>query len=175
MQRTALALSLATLLLAPPAAAQQYWLPNGPGGTTYNNPQGSLLGTMNEHLLQRHMQQRQMQQGQTQQGRQPGAAQPSQPGATGSSTAATARSADPSFRLNNTGGRTVREVYVSAAADNSWGADRLGAEVLAPGNRIIVRLPMGQCLNDIRVVFMDGKAQERRRVDTCGLTDIQVQ
>ncbi|WP_372623723.1 hypothetical protein [Falsiroseomonas sp.] len=170
MQRAALALSLATLLLAPPAGAQQYWLPNGPSGTTYNNPQGSLLGTMNEHLLQRHMQQRQMQQG-----RQPGAAQPSQQGAIGRGTTAAARSADPSFRLNNTGGRTVREVYVSAATDNSWGADRLGAEVLAPGNRIIVRLPMGQCVNDIRVVFMDGKAQERRAVDTCGLTDIQVQ
>jgi hypothetical protein len=156
MRRAALA--LATILLATPAGAQQYWLPNGPGGTTYNNPQGSLLGTMNEHLLQRHMQQRQMQQGQQQGG-----------------TQAAARMADPSFRLNNTGPRTVREVYVSSSNDNAWGPDRLGSEVLAPGNRLVVRLPVGQCVNDIRVVFTDGKAQERRNIDTCGLTDIQVQ
>ena len=55
-----LALSLAACLLAAPAGAQQYWLPNGSGGTTFNNPQGSLLGTANERMLQRHMQQRQM-------------------------------------------------------------------------------------------------------------------
>ena len=156
MRQTALVFG-AFLLAATPAAAQQYWLPNGPGGTTYNNPQGSLLGTMNEHLLQRHMQQRQFQGGGTAPQR------------------AASSGADPSFRLNNTGGRTVREVYVSAATDNAWGPDRLGRDVLAPGQRLVVRLPMGQCVNDIRVVFMDGRAQEQRRVDTCGLTDIQVQ
>lgn len=52
-------LGLLAALAATPAGAQQYWLPNGPGGTTHNNPQGSLLGTMNEHMLQRHMMQRQ--------------------------------------------------------------------------------------------------------------------
>ncbi|WP_270937571.1 hypothetical protein [Falsiroseomonas oryzae] len=148
MRRTTLA--LASLLLAAPAGAQQYWLPNGPGGTTYNNPQGSLLGTMNEHLLQRQFQQ----------------------GAT--SQRAAARGADPSFRLNNTGDRIVREIYVSSAADSVWGEDRLGRDVLRPGERLVVPLPAGQCLNDIRVVFMDGQAQERRRVDTCALTDLQV-
>jgi hypothetical protein len=160
-----LALSLAACLLAAPAGAQQYWLPNGSGGTTFNNPQGSLLGTANERMLQRHMQQRQM-----------GGGGPAQ--ATPSPSAgrmAAARSADPSFRLNNTGRRVVREVYVSAATDGAWGPDRLGMEVLQPGSRLVVRLPMGECVNDIRVVFMDGEAQERRGVDTCGLTDIPVQ
>jgi hypothetical protein len=55
MIRTAVfAAMLSATALAGPAGAQQYWLPNGPGGTTWNNPQGSLLGTMNEHILQRH-------------------------------------------------------------------------------------------------------------------------
>lgn len=178
-------LALATCLLAAPAAAQQYWLPNGPGGTTYNNPQGSLLGTMNEHLLQRHMQQRRMQGGQGQSATgasppaarigEPPAARMGDPPAARMGDPAAARGGDPSFRLNNTGARTVREVYVSAATDNGWGADRLGAAVLAPGDRLVVRLPAGQCVNDIRVVFMDGRAQERRAVDTCRLTDIQLQ
>lgn len=157
-----LALALTALCLAAPASAQQYWLPNGPGGTTFNNPNGSLLGTMNEHLLQRHMQQRQWQGGQGQGGAQ-------------QQRAATSAGGDPSFRLTNTGRRVVREVYVSGVQERGWGADRLGAEVLNPGQRMVVRLPMGQCVNDIRVVFMDGAAQEQRAVDTCGLTDLSVQ
>lgn len=157
MHRTTLA--LAALLAAGPAAAQQFWLPNGPGGTTYNNPQGSLLGTMNEHMLQRHMQQRQWEQG-----RQGGTAPPG-----GYASAATT---DPSFRLNNGGSRVIREVYVSSANDRGWGADRLGTNVLSPGQVMVVRLPNGQCMNDVRVVFMDGQAQERRGVNTCSLTDM---
>jgi hypothetical protein len=156
------ALVLAALLMAAPATAQQYWLPNGPGGTTYNNPNGSLLGTMNEHLLQRHMMQRQYGGG----GGQSGAA----PAASGAG-----RSADPSFRLTNAGRQTVREVYVSSSNDSGWGQDRLGADVLQPGGRLVIRLPMGQCVNDLRVVFMDGRAQEQRQVNTCALTDMTVQ
>src|SRR6187399_570836 len=111
---------LAALLLASPATAQvQYWLPNGPGGTTYNNPQGSLSGTYYEHALQRYADQqrwaRQRQQ---------------QAAAGGGALAAVSR--DPSFRLSNAGGRTIREVYVSSATDSGWGADRLGSGVLQP-------------------------------------------
>ncbi|WP_270937570.1 hypothetical protein, partial [Falsiroseomonas oryzae] len=51
-----IAIGLAALLAAAPASAQmtQYWLPNGPGGTTYNNPQGSLSGTYYNNALRRH-------------------------------------------------------------------------------------------------------------------------
>ena len=68
-----LVIAFASALITSPAAAQvQYWLPNGPGGTTYNNPQGSLSGTYYERALQRHADQnrwareRQQQQGSTQ-------------------------------------------------------------------------------------------------------------
>ncbi len=160
MRRSACALAL--LLAATPAAAQQYWLPNGPGGTTYNNPQGSLLGTMNEHMLQRHMQQQQWEQRRQQGG-----------GSYGGQGAGHASvTTDPTFRLNNGGNRVIREVYVSSARDSSWGADRLGANVLSPGQAMVVRLPDGQCVNDVRVVFADGQTQERRQVNTCALTDM---
>jgi|GEM_PF-1168457 len=155
-------LALVILLAAGPAGAQQYWLPNGPGGTTYNNPNGSLPGTMNEHLLQRHMMQRQY--GSGAQGN--GGAR----GAAGAPAAAVGR--DPSFRLNNQGSRTIREIYVSSAQDSAWGVDRLGAQVLQPGQALVIRLPAGQCLNDIRVVFADGQASERRQVDTCAIADL---
>ncbi len=152
MQRTALTLLLLTL--AVPAAAQQYWLPNGPGGTTWNNPQGSLTGTINEHMLQRHADQLRWQRQRQQQG------------------APVAASADPSFRLANAGLRVIREVYVSASRDSDWGRDWLGRDVLQPGQRLVVSLPPGQCVNDVRVVYMDGDAQERRGVNTCVLTDM---
>jgi hypothetical protein len=168
MRRTII--GLVALLSASPASAQmtQYWLPNGPGGTTYNNPQGSLSGTYYNNALRRHADQHRWARQREQQA---GAA--AGPGAA-VGRAPQAASRDPSFRLNNTGGRTVREVYVSASTDNGWGPDRLGADVLPPGSRIAVRLPTGQCINDIRVVFMNGQAQEQRGMNTCALTDIQV-
>ncbi|MGG5889252.1 hypothetical protein ACLF3G_19130 [Falsiroseomonas sp. HC035] len=145
------------LLTAGPAAAQQYWLPNGPGGTTWNNPQGSLQGTINEHMLQRHMQQRQWERQ-----RQSGVA----PAAT--------RAPDPSFRLVNGGNRTIREVYVSPSTDRNWGPDRLGTAVVPPGQRFVIGLPRGACVNDLRIVFADGRAEEHRQLDTCRLTDVTV-
>ncbi len=78
---------------------------------------------------------------------------------------------DPSFRLNNRTAVTINEVYVSSANDNSWGRDLLGANVLPAGQTLVIRLPSGQCMNDIRVVFANGQAHERRRVDTCQITD----
>lgn len=156
----------AALLLASPAGAQQYWLPNGPGGTTYNNPQGTLSGTYYEHTLRRQADQLRWQRQREQAGIATGGAGA---GAVGRPQAA---SLDPSFRLNNAGGRTIREVYVSAATDHGWGPDRLGRDVLGPGQALLVRLPAGQCVNDLRAVFMDGTAQERRQVNTCGLTEL---
>jgi hypothetical protein len=166
MRRTAL--GLAALLFASPASAQmtQYWLPNGPGGTTYNNPQGSLSGTYYNNALRRHADQHRWARERQQRAGAPagaGAARTPQPA-----------SLNPSFRLHNAGGRTVREVYVSAATDSQWGPDRLGQYVLEPGRQMAIQLPSGQCMNDIRVVFMDGQAQERRGVNTCALTDLPV-
>jgi hypothetical protein len=161
------AIGLAALLAAAPASAQmtQYWLPNGPGGTTYNNPQGSLSGTYYNNALRRHADQhrwaRQRQQ-------QTGGGAASGMGA----AAPHSGSRDPTFRLGNAGGRTIREAYVSASTDSNWGPDRLGQYVLGPGQTFVIRVPNGQCVNDVRVVFMDGQAQERRQVNTCALTDL---
>ena len=82
-----------------------------------------------------------------------------------------AQAQDPSFRVNNRTANVINEVYVSSANDNAWGADRLGANVLAPGQSLTIRLPQAQCINDIRIVFANGQTHERRRVDTCQITD----
>ncbi|MFT8242822.1 hypothetical protein [Roseomonas sp. BN140053] len=161
------ALLAAAALPAVPALAQQYWLPGG--SQTFNNPGRGLVDTMNEHMLQRHMATRPGGPAAPSAGAQPGAGG----GASGKGVpAAAAATTDPSFRLSNRGGTTIQEVYVSSSQDSSWGQDRLGQDVLPPGRQVILRLPVGQCVNDLRVVYSNGQASERRQVNTCALTDL---
>jgi hypothetical protein len=87
---------------------------------------------------------------------------------------AQAQSNDPSFRVNNRSNATVNEIYVSSSAQGTWGPDHLGQNVLPPGQSYVIRLPMGQCINDIRVVYQGGQAAERRQVNTCNLTDFNL-
>ncbi|GGC57372.1 hypothetical protein GCM10011504_39590 [Siccirubricoccus deserti] len=75
---------------------------------------------------------------------------------------------DPSFQFVNQAGVTVHELYVSLSSDSNWGRDRLGNATLAPGTGVWVSLPSGKvCTVDIRVVYTDGRAVERRGVETC--------
>jgi hypothetical protein len=75
---------------------------------------------------------------------------------------------DPSFNLLNGTGFVIREVYASSSRLASWGPDRLGVNVLQPGQSVFIPLPAsGGCLTDIRVVFMNGAVQERRNFNTC--------
>jgi hypothetical protein len=79
---------------------------------------------------------------------------------------------NPSFNLVNGTGVTIREVYVSLSSQRDWGGDRLGANVLQPGQRLSVSLPAtGVCTVDMRIVYMDGRAAERRGVETCSVSD----
>ncbi|MFH5923615.1 hypothetical protein [Roseomonas xinghualingensis] len=82
-----------------------------------------------------------------------------------------AQSNNPDFRLNNRTGITIQEVYVSSSRNENWGRDRLGDHVLPSGQSLNIVLPAGQCTNDIRVVFESGASQEKRNVNTCGITD----
>jgi hypothetical protein len=79
---------------------------------------------------------------------------------------------DPSFRLVNRDPAAMHQIYVSPAGSQAWGADRLGQDVLIPGRFARIDLPAGPCLHDIRVVFADGRAVERRRVDTCAMSQM---
>jgi hypothetical protein len=80
--------------------------------------------------------------------------------------------ANPSFYFTNGTGAPIREVYVSLTTDSNWGGDRLGTNILQPGQRLQVSLPAGDvCTVDMRVVYMDGRAAERRRVETCNLSE----
>lgn len=77
------------------------------------------------------------------------------------------------FRLVNRSGRTIQQLFVSAATEQSWGADRLGQNVLPNGRSFTVTLPRdGTCVYDIRVVYDNNTAAEKRRVNTCEVNDV---
>jgi hypothetical protein len=83
-----------------------------------------------------------------------------------------AATGNPSFNLINRGTRTIQEFYASPASQSTWGPDRLGAGVLPAGDTFPVRLPVGECAYDLRVVWADGESEERRNVNTCDVADV---
>ncbi len=81
---------------------------------------------------------------------------------------------DPSFRLVNRARSEVNQVFVSPVGEEGWGRDRLGDGTVAAGATRVIRLPSGACTYDVRVVFSNGEALERRRLDLCAVTDLRV-
>lgn len=81
---------------------------------------------------------------------------------------------DPSFRLINRGRSAVNELYATLAGVNDWGEDLLGDDTVAPGATYVVRLPNGDCLYDLRIVYANGEASEKRRLNLCTVTDMRV-
>ncbi|MGG5809787.1 hypothetical protein [Falsiroseomonas sp. CW058] len=61
---------------------------------------------------------------------------------------------------------TVQEIYVSASTESDWGPDRLRASPLPVGDEAATEVE-GACEVDIRIVFPNGGAEERREVDIC--------
>lgn len=70
------------------------------------------------------------------------------------------------FTLVNRHGAPVQEVYASATDDTDWGEDRLSPAPLERGARaeLVMR---SACEIDLRIVFGNGGAEERRGVNIC--------
>lgn len=80
---------------------------------------------------------------------------------------------NPDFWVVNRSTIRIDRLYVSPVDRDEWGHDWLGDHVLAPGERFPVRPPRdGRCLYDIRVVYADGSAEERRRVNICAVAEV---
>jgi hypothetical protein len=79
------------------------------------------------------------------------------------------------FRVWNRSGRTINEIYVSSSNNNSWGSDRLGSEVLAPGRYWTIRQSETGCSFDLKVVFADGGVFERRNINACQISEFNIQ
>lgn len=81
---------------------------------------------------------------------------------------------DPSFVLVNRSQAILNEIYLSPPGDDSWGEDRLGDDTIAAGGTRAVRLPPGECFYDVRVVFANGDAIEKRRLNLCEIIKLRV-
>lgn len=68
--------------------------------------------------------------------------------------------------VRNASGRTITEVYVSPRNATDWGDDRLGDGQLLPGKALSVTFS-GGCRQDVRIVYDNNSAEERRGVDLC--------
>ncbi|MFC7610370.1 hypothetical protein [Teichococcus aestuarii] len=82
---------------------------------------------------------------------------------------------DGSFNLTNRSGRLIERLYASPIRTRQWGENRLGAEGLAAGGELAIRMPpTGGCRTDLRLVFEGGLTEERRDIDTCRDRDVVI-
>jgi len=91
--------------------------------------------------------------------------------AAGAASAQTAP--NPSFNLVNRAGVAITHIYANPAGLPNWGQDRLSGSKIAPGGKFPVRLlANGNCIYDIRVVYADGRVEDRRNINACAAEDV---
>lgn len=76
--------------------------------------------------------------------------------------------------LLNWAARPIQQVLVSPSDAGDWGDDRLGNASLSVGDAATIRY-RGDCVADIRVVFDNRSAEERRGVDVCATRHVAIQ
>lgn len=78
------------------------------------------------------------------------------------------------LRLVNASTRTVDRVFLARLSQEGWGKDRLGQEVLRPGRSAQYR-GTAPGMQDLRVIWADGRAAELRQVDPCATGTVRVE
>ena len=81
------------------------------------------------------------------------------------------------INIVNRSGVTIREFYMTDVDTRGWGDDRLGQEVVEPGDSLrVVPTPRqrarGYCQFDMKVVFANDRTVERRGVNLCSTTNL---
>lgn len=82
--------------------------------------------------------------------------------------------ADREVVVENRAPRPITQLFISGTDERDWGPDRLGSEILAPGGRFTAAVPDQGCAYDVRVVFDNGGAEERRNVDLCAVATLVI-
>jgi hypothetical protein len=88
-------------------------------------------------------------------------------------TGAASAQCDPRFSIVNATDTPVREIYIDSSALPAYTVDRLGANVLAPGQAFNVT-PSEGGLYDIKVVMMNNQSAELRQVNVCQVSRVTV-
>jgi hypothetical protein len=92
----------------------------------------------------------------------------------GSGATAPAQAPARDVEIANRAGRPIQQVLISPTDAGDWGEDRLGNTSISVGEAAVVHY-RGDCVADIRVVFDNRGAEERRAVDLCASRRIAVQ
>ena len=84
-----------------------------------------------------------------------------------------AEGGDHAVLIANESGLPIQQVLVSPAEAGEWGEDRLGHDSLSVGDVASVAYH-GGCLADLRVIFENRAAEERRGLDLCALGGVTI-
>jgi hypothetical protein len=101
------------------------------------------------------------------------ASEPPEPRPTTGQAAARGPACDGSFRVTNNSTRIISRLHLRDAALTNWGPDLLRQDVLPPGQTSNLRAP-GPGVYDMRLLWADQQATERRRISICSGTAISV-
>lgn len=67
----------------------------------------------------------------------------------------------------------ITRLFASPVTDDSWGQDRLNGATIRPGTRGELRPERGRgCMWDIRVIYQNGREEEKRRVELCSISEV---
>ena len=87
--------------------------------------------------------------------------------------AAHAQGCDTRFQIVNQTDQAVREIYIDPSSLPNYTVDRLGQNVLQPGQAFNVTPNQGG-LWDIKVIMMNNAAAELRQVNVCQISRVNV-
>lgn len=81
------------------------------------------------------------------------------------------------INIVNRSGVTIREFYMTDVDTRGWGDDRLGQNVVEPGDALRVvptrqQRARGFCIFDMKVVFANERTVERRGVNLCQTSNL---
>jgi hypothetical protein len=79
-----------------------------------------------------------------------------------------------SVTLVNQSAAPIQQVFISPTEANQWGDDRLGQGSISVADRRAV-IWHGDCYADLRVVFENRAAEERRGVDLCAVPLLSIE
>jgi hypothetical protein len=76
--------------------------------------------------------------------------------------------AERDLAIANRAQQTINEIYVSPASADHWGEDRLGDDMLRPGQTFHVKLGrVRECEFDVQVVYEDASHEDAKDVNVC--------
>ena len=85
-----------------------------------------------------------------------------------------AQNCAPSFHFKNESAMAVREVYIDLATAPGFGANRLGAETIAPGASRDFKPENSFREQNVKVVMADGTAFEWKAASLCSFSVFRV-